>query len=110
MRAISRLCAAIETQEAREALALLEEVTQQGPGNPTGDNQYMASSGIVDNIHNSTRPSGTSSSAALRRLRTHRPDLHARVNAGDLSPHAAMIEAGFRRRTAWGIHDCMGYP
>ncbi len=100
LKAISRLCAAVETQEAREALALLEEVTQQGGGAPQGNNN--ASKTSVDNIHSSTgteRPTGTSQSQALRRLRTHRPDLHARVNAGDLSPHAAMIEAGFRRKT-----------
>jgi hypothetical protein len=31
----------------------------------------------------------------LRRLRDHRADLQARVLAGELSPHRAMIEAGF---------------
>jgi hypothetical protein len=35
----------------------------------------------------------------LRRLRDQRPDLHRRVLAGELSPHAAMLEAGFRRPT-----------
>jgi hypothetical protein len=33
----------------------------------------------------------------LRRLRTLRPDLHQRVVDGELSVHAAMIEAGFRK-------------
>jgi hypothetical protein len=55
----------------------------------------------VDNnetdIH--VRPSGISRAAALRRLRKDRPDIHARVLAGELSPHAGMIEAGFRKRT-----------
>jgi hypothetical protein len=54
----------------------------------------------VDNIHNSSRQAGTSISAALRRLRTHRPDLHKRVLAKDLSPHAAMVKAGLRHQTA----------
>jgi hypothetical protein len=46
---------------------------------------------------NSSRPSGTSKAYALRRLRKDRPDLHARVLAGEISAHAAMITAGFRR-------------
>lgn len=33
------------------------------------------------------------------KLRKDRPDLHAQVLAGELSPHAAMVEAGFRKRT-----------
>lgn len=58
--------------------------------------------GIVDteknDINNSDRPTGTSAAAALRRLRKDRSDIHARVLAGELSPHAGMIEAGFRKR------------
>lgn len=56
----------------------------------------------VDNsesgINISGRPTGTSRAAALRRLRKDRPDIHKRVLAGELSPHAGMIEAGFRKR------------
>ena len=36
--------------------------------------------------------------SCLRRLRKDRPDIHARVLAGELSPHAGMIEAGFRKK------------
>lgn len=39
---------------------------------------------------------GNSRAYALARLRKDRPDLHAQVLLGELSPHAAMIEAGFR--------------
>jgi hypothetical protein len=58
--------------------------------------------GTVDNINSSSpeeteRPSGTSREAALRRLRKDRPDLHERVIARELTPHAAMVEAGFRK-------------
>jgi len=49
-------------------------------------------------VHISKRPSGNSRAAFLRRLRKDRPDIHARVLAGELSPHAGMIEAGFRKR------------
>jgi hypothetical protein len=52
----------------------------------------------VDGVHTSGRPSGNSRAAFLRRLRKDRPDIHARVLAGELSPHAGMIEAGFRKR------------
>jgi hypothetical protein len=34
---------------------------------------------------------------AIRRLSRERPDLLAKVEAGELSPHRAMIEAGFRK-------------
>jgi hypothetical protein len=55
---------------------------------------------VVDNINDLVRrPDGTAKDTALRRLRAQRPDLHARVLADELSPHAAMVEAGFRRRT-----------
>jgi len=43
-------------------------------------------------------PTGTSKTAFLRRLRKDRPDIHARVLAGELSPNAGMIEAGFRNK------------
>jgi hypothetical protein len=33
---------------------------------------------------------------ALRRLRKQRSDLHTRVIAKEISPHAAMVKAGFR--------------
>lgn len=55
-----------------------------------------------DNVHDSAdleRPSGNSESAALRRLRKDRPDLHAEVLAERISAHAAMVIAGFRRKT-----------
>lgn len=39
---------------------------------------------------------GTSRSYSMLRLARDAPELHARVLAGDLSAHAAMVEAGFR--------------
>lgn len=53
----------------------------------------------VYNIHSLPRPSGTSADRALRKLREDAGPLHARVLAGELSPHAAMVEAGFRPKT-----------
>jgi hypothetical protein len=56
---------------------------------------------LLDNMQEvgSSAPTGTSREAGLRRLRKDRPDLHAEVLAGALTTHAAMIKAGFRRRS-----------
>jgi hypothetical protein len=48
----------------------------------------------ANNVHASERPSGNSRAVFLRRLRKDRPDLHARVLAGELTPHAGMVAAG----------------
>jgi len=40
---------------------------------------------------------GTSNTYALRKLRKDRPDLHERVLADEMTPHAAMVEAGPHR-------------
>ena len=45
------------------------------------------------------RPTGNSAEQALRRLRKERPELHARVLAQEVTPHAAMVAAGYRQRT-----------
>jgi hypothetical protein len=68
-----------------------DEATQRGPG---GDHRTN-----VDNVHGVERPAGNAAAAALRRLRKDRPDLLAKVKAGELSANAAAIEAGFRVKT-----------
>ena len=74
-----------------EALDAIDRATQNAPS------IHVAA---VDNVHGTEdRPSGNTSARALRRLRKDRPDLHGRVLAGDLTPHAAAIEAGFRPKT-----------
>jgi hypothetical protein len=62
-------------------------------------NRQGARTDLFDNIQEVKAPTGTSQSAALRRLRNNKPELHARVLAGELSPHAAMVQAGYRPRT-----------
>lgn len=42
---------------------------------------------------------GNSRQYSLRKLRNSNPALHEKVLSGELSPHAAMIEAGFRKKT-----------
>jgi hypothetical protein len=63
-------------------------------GRPKAETVYNTE----DDVHSSERPSGNSRAAFLRRLRKDRPDIHARVLAGELSPHAGMIEAAFRKK------------
>lgn len=82
-----------------EALDLLVSIDAGKKGNLSGNNQYT--SGNVDNVNISTdrqSPTGNSAAAALRRLAKDSPELHAQVIAGELSPNAAAIEAGFRKR------------
>lgn len=78
---------------------LIDQAKQKKPGNPTGANQH-AKGGNLDNVKNSSYPSGNSADAALRRLRKERPDLHKQVINREKTPNAAMIEAGFRPKTA----------
>jgi hypothetical protein len=57
----------------------------------------------VNNIN--VRPQGTSRDQALRKLREDAPELHADVLAGNVSPHAAMVKAGYRPRTGTVRYD-----
>jgi uncharacterized protein YbjQ (UPF0145 family) len=72
------------------ALDLLDQVLQ----NPVGTNQHTE--GKANGL---TQLAGNGREKALRRLRKDAPELHAAVLAGQLSAHAAMVEAGFRLRT-----------
>lgn len=74
-----------------EALDLLDRALQMPAGRPKN----------ADVISNNDPPGrhGTSKGYALRRLRKDAPELHAEVLAGRISAHAAMVSAGFRRRT-----------
>lgn len=80
-----------------EAVDLLASVTGD-QGNPTGNNQY---SGNHNNVMVSSpgAKQGNSAAYTLRRLSKDFPAIHDRVLAGELSPHRAAIEAGFRQRT-----------
>ncbi len=93
---LKRICA-----EDQEAFTLIDQVMKRRCGRPSKaenvDNINI--NDPVDNINKVSRPAGTSRQRALRQLRESRPDLHAQVLKGKLSPHAAMIEAGFRKKT-----------
>jgi hypothetical protein len=83
IRTLKDLCRRdVRAQEA------IDRATQREGGRPPK---------TLDNIQGF--PSGTSQSVALRRLRKDRPDLLQRVLDGELSAHAAAVEAGYRHRT-----------
>ena len=83
-----------------QAIDAIDRVTIGSQGAPIGNNNAASDKTNRDNITVCFEEPerGTSAAYALRRLRTSRPDLHARVLAGELSPHAASVEAGHRRR------------
>jgi len=80
-----------------EVLDLIDQTLQlafPNGGRHSSDRINIVNSDYGERYH----PEGNSRAYALRRLRKNRPDLHARVLAGELSPHAAMVTAGFRQR------------
>jgi hypothetical protein len=90
----------LERQRAKAARAAqrvdAKDCAQQRPaGRPKNVDNGGSGGGSV--INGSRRPTGTSKAYALRRLRKDRPDIHARVLAGEISAHAGMVEAGFRK-------------
>jgi|SRR5271157_31400 len=69
-----------------EALDMLDRVTVGKQG------------AHVDNVNMRGGPNGNARQYALRKLRKDAPELHAKVLVGELSPHRAMVQAGFRRQ------------
>lgn len=84
VRLLERICA-----DDKEALSALTSETTKEPHRPVITN---------DNIMTNAAEQGTSATYGLRRLNRQRPDLHQRVLNDELSPHAAMLEAGFREK------------
>lgn len=78
---------------ARDAI---DRATKQEPGG--GKNQHTSKDCLFNNVQEAKAPAGNSKDAALRRLRKDRPDLHEKVIEGQLSAHAAAVEAGFRKK------------
>jgi hypothetical protein len=96
IKLIKRICG-----EDTETLDLIDRVEQRLPGAPKGNKNASNSETNIDIINNCSNeiPDGTSRENALRKLRKDRPDLHKEVIAGEKSPHAAMVEAGFRKKS-----------
>ncbi len=94
-------------RDCPEELALFDLAVSRGRGgnnNPEGiggRTGKVANPDIVrvDNGDDSKGPpAGNSAEYAHRRLSRERPDLFDRVRKGELTPHGAMVEAGFRKK------------
>jgi len=96
-------------QAARDNPIAEQGGAREGAGRPAadaepdnqGDNVPLNNKPVnqVDNINLNNEPKGgTGKTYTLRRLARDRPDLLAKVEAGELSAHAAAIEAGFRKK------------
>jgi hypothetical protein len=88
------------TYDDMEAVSMIAQAEAGERGNPTGNNQYT-NSGNINNVNVSTRQetsAGNSTPYTMRRLAKDAPELHKAVVSGDLSPNAAALQAGFRRR------------
>lgn len=79
-----------------DVLDLIDQVLQRPHGGDRRSEEIK-----VDNVNleKGEKPTGNASARALRALRNHAPEQHARVLAGELSPHRAMLEAGLRKPT-----------
>jgi hypothetical protein len=86
--ALVAACICLRCRDDIDATDLIDKAVR----NPDGRPKKTVS---IRNSKRGKRPVGTTRDHALR----HRPDLQARVLAGELSPHRAMIEAGFSART-----------
>jgi len=83
--------------ECKDMLAdVRQRIVQLLPLDEPGGDRKSAQRDQSDNV---TLKRGNSESYLRRRLARDRPDLYERVNAGELSAHAAAIEAGFRKPT-----------
>lgn len=91
VKTLRRLCA-----DDEEATEMLRAATT---GEHGGDRRSEEIKVRNTNLDSDVNPSTDDKGYALRRLRKDRPDLHAQVIEKKLSPHAAMVEAGFRPKT-----------
>lgn len=98
MQVLESICRHSGDNEALDLLVSIDAGMDGGSNNPYGRNGKPKELITVDIINGDSRPTGTSAAATLRRLAKDAPELHAQVIAGELSPNAAAIEAGFRKR------------
>lgn len=96
-----RICTDYEDLEAVSLISTEVGGKPGGNNNPYGmmgkpdDNRIKVSNTNIDSVDKPSR--GDTTDFVIRRLSKQRPDIHARVIAGELSPNAAAIEAGYRK-------------
>ena len=97
-----QICNTYGDMEAVAMIAQVEAGERGGNNNPEGKNQYVDKQVKVDIINfdheDKVTGDGTSTTYTMRRLEKDAPELHKAVVSGELSPNAAALQAGFRRR------------
>jgi len=93
-------------QGSIEALDAIDRATMRGRGAQPGNSNAASVDKTNGNIVPIRQPKGNSARRALRKLRTEgergndqAADLHRQLLAGQVSANAAMIQAGFRKRS-----------
>lgn len=91
-----RICADYEDMEAVSMISTEVGGNKGAPiGNSNATKTNVSNTNICLGEDKPTR--GDTTDYTVRRLSKQRPDIHAKVIAGELSPNAAAIEAGFRK-------------
>jgi len=88
---LKRICA-----DDPEALEAIKQATTLPEGGDRGNRYTVSDPSTVGNTNGARERNDAG--YAIERLHRERPDLHAEVLAKRLSPHAAMIKAGFRAK------------
>lgn len=89
------------TYDDMEAVSLIAQAEAGERGAPEGNKN--ASKTNINNVNicldaKQETGAGNSTTYTMRRLAKDAPELHKAVVSGDLSPNAAALQAGFRRR------------
>ncbi len=86
---LKRIC-----RDDEDAMKLIHKVTIGSHGGDRKSENIKKNIVLLDKP-----PEGNTRQKALRQLRKSRPDLHALVLDKKLSPHAAMVKAGYRAKS-----------
>ena len=99
-----QICNTYGDMEAVAMIAQVEAGERGGNNNPNGIGGKSGKQLDIVNINNvnidkvQETGAGNSTPYTMRRLAKDAPELHKAVVSGDLSPNAAALQAGFRRR------------
>jgi hypothetical protein len=95
-KCLDEIMAEIETAKQKLRVVKVQSINAETP-------DLLEPHRPLENLRNKNRVTKVSTddaSYAHARLRRDRPDIHQRVLDGELSAHAGMVQAGFRKRAA----------
>jgi hypothetical protein len=85
-----------EPQFRAEHFQRIDEETEKNR-RPHGGDRKSSCITERNDIQFDPSPTGTSSARAMRALRAHHPEIHAKVLSGELTPNGGMVAAGRRK-------------